>query len=269
MKYTPIIALILLAFPALASAATFNTNLYYGVQDKPDVTALQEFLTVQGDYSGPVTGNFYSLTLAGVEEFQARNNISPVSGYFGILSRGVANQLLSPVAPMEETGTTTAPVIVAPQTPKAVQPIPVTIVGNTQTNTQPVNNTPVVQAPVVQSPPMPQTPAWTIDVKQDTNTVPNGVQPRFTVNVYDSNGVYQKQAVTVTTDDPDLPSSFIINEPQNSTLDNPNAVTFFCVGNYDGFPGQGCKSTTIPTSGTFNFTFTVDDVSVSKQVTIQ
>ena len=271
MKTTTFLAIGFLAFPAFASAATFNTSLYYGIQDKPDVIALQEFLTTQGDFTGQATGNFYSLTLAAVKAFQVQNGIQPVSGYFGVLSRGVANTLLAPVAPIEETGTTTT-VITPPPTP-VQQPIPVTIIGNT-----PVNNTPVVQTPVVQSPVMnepvtpvlgaTQAPAWKINVTQDTNTVPGGVQPRFTVNVYDANGVYTNQAVTVTTDDPDLPPSFIINEPQNATLDNPNAVQWFCVGNYDGFPGQGCKSTAIPTPGTYNFTFTVDTVSVTKQVTI-
>lgn len=270
MKKSLIGIIVLLLVPSISFAAAFNTSLYYGVQDKSDVTALQEFLTVQGDYSGPITGNFYSLTLAGVEEFQAKNNISPVSGYFGILSRGVANSILNPIAPIEETGTTTQAIVPSPAPVK--QPIPVTVVGNTQ----PVNNNPVIQSLVVQSPVMdetpitstqtPQTPElgattpqWTIDVQESTY---GSIQPKFTVNVYDSNGVYSKQAVTVTTDDPDLPSSFTINAP--------GQVQWFCVApQYNGFPDQGCASTGISTPGTYNFTFTVGDSSVSKQVTIQ
>lgn len=105
MKYTTI-ALAVFALPVLASAATFNSNLYYGLSGN-DVRALQEFLTVQGDYAGPITGNFYSLTLQGVKNFQTRNRIEPVSGYFGVLSRGVANTIETPVAPIEETGVET------------------------------------------------------------------------------------------------------------------------------------------------------------------
>jgi len=256
MKYKTIVLIILLVIPSVSFASSFPVNLYYGVQDKTDVIALQEFLTVQGDYSGPITGNFYSLTLAGVKAFQTQNSISPVSGYFGILSRGVANSLLEPLAPIEETGTTTQ--AVTPVT-HVTQPIPVTIVGSTQ----PVNSPAPAPAPVVQSPVMNETiPKWNIQVTQDTNDIPGGVQPRITVNVTDANGVYAKQPVTVTTDDPDLPSSFTINAP--------GQVQFFCVApTYDGFPNQGCKSIEPSTPGTYNLTFTVEDVSVSKQITIQ
>lgn len=147
----------LLIIPSVSFASTFNKSLYYGLQNDQDVSALQEFLTVQGDYSGPITGNFYSLTLAGVKSFQTRNNISPVSGYFGVLSRGVANSLLEVVAPIEETGTTTVsitpPMYVAPFIPPAFGNTPQPtqqVVGNTPV-VQPVNNHPVVVVPVVQS----------------------------------------------------------------------------------------------------------------------
>lgn len=274
MKYI----LLGLAFliPSVSFAATFNNNLFYGMQNSSDVTQLQEFLTAQGDYSGPITGNFYSLTLAGVKAFQIQNSIQPVSGYFGILSRGVANTLLAPVAPIEETGTTTQQVVQLPAS--VMQPIPVTIVGNTT----PVQ-TPVVQSPPVdntqQTPQTPATPAWTIKITTQTQqtsgqpwvTVADG-QPiavpantgtiHFQADVYDSKGVYTKQAVTVTTDDPDLPSTFTINAPSQ--------VQFFCVAPaYDGFPNQGCKNPNPVTPGTYTVTFTVDDVSVSRQITIQ
>jgi peptidoglycan hydrolase-like protein with peptidoglycan-binding domain len=65
------------------------------LQNNSSVTELQEFLTNQGVYSGPITGNFYSLTLVGVKAFQERENISPVAGYFGPLTRTRANELLS------------------------------------------------------------------------------------------------------------------------------------------------------------------------------
>lgn len=114
----------LLLIPSVSFAA-FDHNLYYGLQGNSEVLALQEFLADQGVYTGPITGNFFALTLAGVKAFQARKNITPVSGYFGILSRGVANQMLAPVAPEEETGTPTVPVP-TPPAPVYNAPPPVT-----------------------------------------------------------------------------------------------------------------------------------------------
>lgn len=91
-------ALFVLAFAALVSPsfahAAFTSDLKYG-STGAKVYELQEFLTAQGVYTGPITGNFYSLTLAAVKAFQAANNVSPVSGYFGPLTRGVANDLLA------------------------------------------------------------------------------------------------------------------------------------------------------------------------------
>lgn len=74
--------------------AYFDNNLNYGSVGQ-SVTELQEFLQAEGVYDGPITGNFYSLTLNGVKAFQARENISPVSGFFGPLTRARANDLLS------------------------------------------------------------------------------------------------------------------------------------------------------------------------------
>lgn len=76
-----------------ADTISFDSNLYYGITNNQDVTNLQTFLTAQGDYSGPITGNFYGLTKKAVVEFQANNRL-PETGYFGVLSRGVANGLL-------------------------------------------------------------------------------------------------------------------------------------------------------------------------------
>lgn len=78
--------------PALAFAS-FDRNLTYGSKGE-DVTELQEFLTDQGLYLGPITGNLYSLTVAAVKKFQKRENITPVSGYFGPKTRTRANSIL-------------------------------------------------------------------------------------------------------------------------------------------------------------------------------
>lgn len=88
--------------PALAFAS-FDRNLTYGSKGE-DVTELQEFLTDQGLYSGPITGNLYSLSVAGIKRFQKREGITPVSGYFGPKTRTRANSiLLSEISNSEDT----------------------------------------------------------------------------------------------------------------------------------------------------------------------
>jgi len=88
-----------LAFTLLAStasaAAPFTADLQHGVRANADVQRLQEFLTAQQLYSGPITGNFFSLTLRAVKAFQAREGITPAAGYFGPRTRVRANALLS------------------------------------------------------------------------------------------------------------------------------------------------------------------------------
>ncbi|MEK9175071.1 MAG: peptidoglycan-binding domain-containing protein [Patescibacteria group bacterium] len=74
--------------------STFDQNLYFGLRNNSDVSRLQSFLKQEGFYQGPVTGNFFSLTLAGVKKFQQTNNISPIFGYFGPTSRLIANKQL-------------------------------------------------------------------------------------------------------------------------------------------------------------------------------
>lgn len=81
--------------PASAAfAAEFERDLYYGISDH-DVTRLQIFLRSENVYSGPVTGNFFSLTREGVKRFQEREGISPVLGYFGPKTRSRANTFFS------------------------------------------------------------------------------------------------------------------------------------------------------------------------------
>ncbi|MDP3727392.1 MAG: peptidoglycan-binding domain-containing protein [bacterium] len=79
----------------LGVSASFERDLYYGLRNDPQVQELQEFLTEQGVYTGPITGNFFSLTLQAVKNFQTQELISPVSGYFGPISRGKANGILA------------------------------------------------------------------------------------------------------------------------------------------------------------------------------
>ncbi|HEC66098.1 MAG TPA: hypothetical protein ENI23_12465 [bacterium] len=89
-----LLILVLLFVPFIAQGS-FDRNLFYGISNDLEVTKLQEFLTTEGVYDGPVTGNFFSLTLQGVKNFQAREGISPVAGYFGPLTRTRANEILN------------------------------------------------------------------------------------------------------------------------------------------------------------------------------
>ena len=113
------IIIALLVFVPLISFASFDKNLYYGIRGSSDVQELQEFLTDQGVYTGPITGNFFSLTLKGVKAFQTRESISPISGYFGPISRGKANIILASETLnglTDESGTPISPATTSPST---------------------------------------------------------------------------------------------------------------------------------------------------------
>lgn len=73
----------------------FNNNLYYGLDNNEDVEALQSVLTLDGVYTGPITGNFYSLTRQGVIDFQTKHNFTmvPDTGYVGPYTRKILNGL--------------------------------------------------------------------------------------------------------------------------------------------------------------------------------
>lgn len=105
MKKLIIVGVIMVAFflgYTDVSAKIFDRDLYFGIEGDRDVTILQEFLSDEGVYSGPITGNFYSLTLRGVKNFQEREGIEPVAGYFGPLTRTRANEIISSVIKQSE-----------------------------------------------------------------------------------------------------------------------------------------------------------------------
>lgn len=83
---------------------SFTRNLYLGVRG-PEVTDLQEFLTEQGYYAGPVNGYFGLLTMQAVRKFQNAQGVT-ASGYFGARTRQIANQIVRKlvgfVCPKEE-----------------------------------------------------------------------------------------------------------------------------------------------------------------------
>lgn len=83
-----------LAMPFFSLAASFDNDLFVGLTNNSDVTRLQEFLESQKIYTGPKTGNFFSLTREAVKRFQVREGISPQAGYFGPKTRARANALI-------------------------------------------------------------------------------------------------------------------------------------------------------------------------------
>lgn len=94
MKKTIVFGMFLGLLLPFSTFAAFDTNLKYGSTGS-SVTELQDFLTSQGVYSGPVSGNFYTLTLQAVKAFQSKQGISPVSGYWGPMTRLKASSLIS------------------------------------------------------------------------------------------------------------------------------------------------------------------------------
>jgi hypothetical protein len=109
----PIVTVFVLSGISMAHAQVFTDNLYYGIHDKSQVSQLQEFLSSQGLYSGPITGNFYFLTLGAVKAFQAQQGIIPAAGYFGPVTMAAANKIADVVVgasnsqAISETGTST------------------------------------------------------------------------------------------------------------------------------------------------------------------
>lgn len=78
---------------------TFTKDLSFGITD-PDVISLQKYLNAHGYTVAPSgsgspgheTNYFGALTEDALRRFQAANNIKPVSGYFGPLTRAVIAQ---------------------------------------------------------------------------------------------------------------------------------------------------------------------------------
>lgn len=82
------------AIPFVVFAANFDHDISYGTRHDPEVTSLQEFLTKNGSYQGPLTGNFFSLTRQALIDFQKKEGITPASGYFGSKTRAKINMLV-------------------------------------------------------------------------------------------------------------------------------------------------------------------------------
>ncbi|MDD5016383.1 MAG: peptidoglycan-binding domain-containing protein, partial [Atribacterota bacterium] len=104
-----IILLFLLLTPTLASA-TLDQNLYYGLFRNDGVKELQRYLIEKGFMTGQATGNFYTVTLSAVKNYQASKNII-TTGYVGPLTRQSINaDLSSTQTPTQIPATPTNPV---------------------------------------------------------------------------------------------------------------------------------------------------------------
>lgn len=110
------LGLLLLSSVSAKADSSFSKDLYFGMQKDSEVTKLQEFLSSEGLYSGPITGNYFSLTMKAVVAFQKREGVNS-SGYFGPKSRAKADVILgsqiqaSEAQAVAETGSTTTPPI--------------------------------------------------------------------------------------------------------------------------------------------------------------
>src|SRR3989339_2233439 len=96
-----ILSICLLSFLLLSpfiSEASFDTNLYYGLQKNDSVRELQEFLIDKGFLSGSVTGNFFSLTLKAVKQYQVSKVISQTFFFKDLATPGINNFSLKQVS---------------------------------------------------------------------------------------------------------------------------------------------------------------------------
>jgi hypothetical protein len=76
----------------LGGAQPFTADLSSGTKGNSEVKRLQEFLISKGYLeSGFNTGNYLSLTVQAVKDYQTAKGITPVAGYFGPKTRAAVN----------------------------------------------------------------------------------------------------------------------------------------------------------------------------------
>ncbi len=100
----------LLVYPGPVQAAlNFARDLGKGLSGDGDVMQMQQFLSDQRYYSGPISGNFGTLTEEAVKQFQNTNNLI-ASGVFDSQSRSKANDILAHVVqPSADTSSSNQP----------------------------------------------------------------------------------------------------------------------------------------------------------------
>lgn len=118
MRKAWVFAFLFLLTPFLVGAeGKFTRDLYFGMRGDADVVRLQEFLRGQGYFTYPQsTGNYFTITLQAVRQFQKDKGISPVGGYFGPQSRAAANRLQGS-RQMGQPGQPTLPALIATTSP--------------------------------------------------------------------------------------------------------------------------------------------------------
>lgn len=90
-----VVSLVLSALLVLpVSASSFSTDLKYGMSNNSDVKRLQEYLKGEKLYTGPISGNYYSLTKTAVSKLQKKNKLK-VTGKFDLVTRNNVNSLLA------------------------------------------------------------------------------------------------------------------------------------------------------------------------------
>lgn len=100
MRFFILLLLLMLAPFSLYAADAFTRDLFWGLQNDPDVKHLQEYLQGRGFYTYPeITGHYFSSTRAGVLKFQQTESITPADGVFSGETRKHLNQLLGPEIP--------------------------------------------------------------------------------------------------------------------------------------------------------------------------
>lgn len=122
MRKTIVFGMLLGLILPCSTFAAFDVNLKYGSSGS-SVKEVQEFLISQGSCSITPTGNFFALTLKCIKDFQSKQGITPVSGYWGPITRAKASTMLdlsaSDTAEVAETGKIEAPVITQEMKDKA------------------------------------------------------------------------------------------------------------------------------------------------------
>ncbi len=120
----------------------FNNNLYWNISSaySSDVKMLQQFLTNQGLYTGPINGSYLTQTYNAVVQFQTKQGINPATGYFGPETRAMANQIISTTSNTPQTSSSvttsnTAPSLVSSPTPTVTTQQVTTNTTQTVTNT--------------------------------------------------------------------------------------------------------------------------------------
>ncbi len=71
----------------------FTHDLFYGMENDPEIRELQTLLKSLKLFNGKASGNFYDLTLKAVKAFQKKYKINP-TGFIGPATRKKLNELI-------------------------------------------------------------------------------------------------------------------------------------------------------------------------------